>query len=64
MNETGQGHRTLGSETIASVAMNDDDALEYWIAKAEWLNTAKLRTLADHFRRDTPSGVVTPFRAR
>lgn len=64
MNDTGQGDRTLLSGTDSGVAAADEDPLEYWIAKAEWLNTAKLRILTDHFRRDAPADPLNLFRAR
>jgi hypothetical protein len=63
MSDTGQSDRLLRGAGTAAV-LTDENALEYWIARAEWLNTAKLRILTDHFRRDVPADSLNPSRAR
>lgn len=64
MSDTGQSDRSLQRDTVTKDAVTDENALEYWIAKAEWLNTAKLRILTDHFRRDAPADPLNLFQAR
>lgn len=54
MNDNRQSARHLPGRAVSRPAtvLADDEALEYWIKRADWLNAAKLRVRAGHFRRD------------
>lgn len=52
MKEWREGGRPLPGAEATRAELADEEALEYWIQRAERLNTAKLRVLTDHFRRD------------
>lgn len=51
MNDTERA--TAVDPTGTYVAVDRDDAFEYWSEQVRRLNTARYRTLSDHFRRDT-----------
>lgn len=61
MNNAGQSDRTLCRGPDARAPAPDEDELEYWIARAERLNTARLKDTDGSFPPRRPRGFRQPL---
>lgn len=53
-------HAAAAEAADTCLVVDRDNAFEYWSEQVRRLNTAKYRTLSDHFRRDTVAAVRAP----